>query len=92
MKTLDAYIRESREFVCEEWGKGEAVVAFYAPVTHVDGVTWIHPAWARESTWSAITARADRIWRVSGSFWNPSGFRLIWRGGPGLAAVEGGGR
>ncbi len=81
MKTSHSTIAESREFVCEEWGKGEETVTFYAPITREDGVTWIHPAWARESTWGAITARADRIWRVSGSFWNPGGFRLIWQGG-----------
>ena len=87
MKTSHSMIAESREFVCEEWGKGEETGRFYAPVTRVDGITWIHPAWARESTWGAITARAARIWRVSGSFWNPGGFRLIWRGG--LGAAEG---
>ena len=80
MKTMDQLIRESREFVCESWGKGEANVVFYAPVTRFDGRTWIHPAWAREAVWSDITLRADRIWRVSGSLWNPLGFRLIWRG------------
>jgi hypothetical protein len=82
MKTLDDIIRESREFVCEFWGKGEAGVTFYAPVTRIDGVTWIHPAWAREFTWEAVTQRAARIWQVSGSLWNPVGFRLIWRGEP----------
>jgi len=91
MKTLDRLIQESREFVCEQWGQGEASVAFYAPVTRMDGITWIHPAWAKESTWRDITLRADRIWRVSGSFWNPVGFRLIWRGEPALApSLEGG--
>jgi hypothetical protein len=78
MKTFPNIIIETREFVCEEWGKDEETVTFYAPLTRVDGVVWIHPAWAREAPWAAITARADRIWRVSGSFWNPIGFRLIW--------------
>jgi len=80
MKTMDCIIRESREFVCERWGQGEASVAFYAPVTRIDGITWIHPAWAKEATWGEITARAARIWRVSGSLWHPVAFRLIWRG------------
>jgi len=82
MKTLDETIRESREFVCEFWGQGEAGVALYAPLTRIDGVTWVHPAWAREFTWKAITQRAARIWQVSGSLWNPGSFRLIWRGEP----------
>jgi|GEM_PF-1769447 len=91
MSTLDHLIRESREFVCEHWGAGEASVAFYAPLTRIDGVTWIHPAWAREYTWEEITGRATRIWRVSGSLWNPLAFRLIWRGAPSplLLAAEG---
>ena len=59
---------------------------FYAPLTRIDGVTWIHPAWAREFTWEAVTQRAARIWQVSGSLWNPVGFRLIWRGEPLLIA------
>jgi hypothetical protein len=80
MKTLDRIIAESREFVCECWGKGGVI--FYAPVTRIDGVTWIHPAWAREFTWEAITLRSARIWQVSGSLWNPAGFRLIWHGEP----------
>ncbi|MEI8235503.1 MAG: hypothetical protein WCH57_12580 [Verrucomicrobiota bacterium] len=95
MKTLDQLIRESREFVCESWGVGDANVLFYAPVTRFDGRTWIHPAWAREAAWSEITVRADRIWRVSGSLWNPLAFRLIWRGDavlPVPAAGEGGRR
>jgi len=82
MKTLDLIIQESREFVCVFWGKGEAGVVFYAPLTRIDGVTWIHPAWSKEFTWEGITQRAARIWQVSGSFWNPVGFRLIWQGEP----------
>ena len=82
MKTLDLIIQESREFVCEPWGEGEASITRYAPVTHFEGITWIHPAWAREATWPEITLRADRIWRVRGSLWNPIGFHLIWRGEP----------
>ena len=82
MKTLDIIILESREFVCEYWGQGEASVAFYAPLTRIDGITWIHPAWSKEYTWSEITSRADRVWRISGSFWNPVGFRLIWHNIP----------
>ena len=82
MKTIDYIIQESREFVCEQWGKGEASVVFYAPVTRMYGITWIHPTWARECTWGEITARAARIWRVSGSLWNPVAFRLIWRETP----------
>lgn len=78
MKTFQNIIAESREFVCEVWGKGEATVTFYAPLTRVDGLTWIHPTWAREAAWGKITARADRIWLITGSFWNPLGFRLIW--------------
>ena len=81
MKTAHEIIRESREFVCEVWGKGEANVAFYAPMTRENGVVWIHPAWAREATWESMVSKADRIWRVSGSFWNPVGFQLIWKGG-----------
>ena len=88
MKTFPSIIAESREFVCEEWGKGEARVTLYAPLTRVDGVTWIHPTWAKEAAWAAITARADRIWHLSGSFWNPLGFRLIWNG-PCLRSPEG---
>ena len=86
MKTMDRIIRESREFVCEHWGQGDASVVFYAPLTRVDGITWIHPAWAREASWGEITLRAARIWRVSGSLWNPVAFRLIWRSEPGFAA------
>ena len=88
MKTMDHIIRESREFVCEHWGQGEACVVFYAPLTRIDGITWIHPAWAREGTWGEITARAARIWRVSGSLWNPVAFRLIWRGEPSMLATN----
>ncbi len=84
MKTLDIIIRESREFVCEHWGQGEAGVAFYAPLTRIDGITWIHPAWSKEYTWPEITQRADRVWRISGSFWNPVAFRLIWHNIPEL--------
>lgn len=80
MKTLDQLIRDSREFVCEQWGPNGASVAFYAPLTRLDGITWIHPAWAKEYPWMEITARATRIWRISGSLWNPGHFRLIWRG------------
>jgi len=82
MKTMDRIIQESREFVCEHWGQGEASVVFYAPLTRIDGITWIHPAWAKEYTWREITLRSARIWRVSGSLWNPVAFRLIWRGEP----------
>jgi len=87
MKTMDVIIRESREFVCEHWGQGEASVVFYAPLTRIDGITWIHPAWAKEYTWAEITLRADRVWRVAGSLWNPIGFRLIWRGLPAFPIV-----
>lgn len=82
MKTMDRIIQESREFVCEHWGQGEASVVFYAPLTRIEGITWIHPAWAKEYAWDEITRRAARIWRVSGSLWNPVAFRLIWRGEP----------
>jgi len=81
MKTSCEIIRESREFVCEVWGKGEATMTLYAPLTRQDGRVWIHLAWAREATWGSMVSRADRIWRVSGSFWNPVGFELIWKGG-----------
>jgi hypothetical protein len=90
MKTLDQIIRESREFVCESWGKGDANVLFYAPVTRFDGRTWIHPTWAREATWWDMTQRADRIWRVSGSLWNPGEFRLVWRAEAGLPLPQAG--
>ena len=88
MKTFHRHICESREFICEEWGKADETVTFYAPLTRVDGKLWVHPAWAKEATWAAITSRADRIWRVSGSFWNPVAFRLIWNGHAGLPAGE----
>ncbi len=67
-------------------GQGDASVVFYAPVTRIDGITWIHPAWAKEYTWAEITLRAARIWRISGSLWNPVAFRLIWRGEPNFFA------
>lgn len=76
-RTLDQWIGASTEFVCERWGEGEACVEFYAPVTRLDGMTWIHPAWAREYEWPDICRRATRIWLVSGSLWNPRDFRLI---------------
>ena len=76
--TLDNLIASSTEFVCETWGQGEASVAFYAPITRDNGVTWLHPTWAREATWVDIRERATRIWRVRGSLWNPRGFVLMW--------------
>jgi len=88
MKTLDLIIRESREFVCEHWGPRNAGVTFYAPLTRVDGLTWIHPTWAKEYRWDEITAKATRIWRVSGSLWNPVGFSLIWREESTLLATQ----
>ncbi len=78
-KTLDRMIAESTEFVCEHWGQGEASIELYAPVTRgIDGTTWIHPAWGRDYPWKEIVARATRIWRVSGSLWNPGTFTLIY--------------
>ena len=78
-KTLDRMIAESTEFVCERWGQGEAFVEFYAPLTRgTDGITWIHPAWARDYPWEEITARATCIWRVSGSLWNPGTLTLVF--------------
>jgi hypothetical protein len=76
---MDRAIAESTEFVCEKWGVGNASVSWYAPVTRADGVTWVHPTWAREASWEEITKRATRIWKVTGSLWNPSGFRLVWQ-------------
>ncbi len=77
-KGLDERIAESTEFVCERWGKGEASVEFYAPVTRMDGMTWLHPTWAKEWRWEDLQCRATRVWRVSGSLWNPREFVLVW--------------
>jgi len=85
-------IAESTEFVCERWGKGEEWIAFYAPVTRLNGALWIHPTWMREYRWEDLVRRATRVWLISGSFWNPGGFRLIHRREPAQAAgvMEGG--
>ncbi len=79
----DALIATSTEFVCERWSHGEGAIYFYAPVTRdPEGRTWLHPTCARVYQWEVIRARATRIWRVNGSFWNPHGFTLIHdRGG-----------
>ena len=82
MSTLDRLIPASTEFICECWGQGDATVTFYAPITRVDGAVWMHPTWAREYPWAEICAKASRIWRVSGSLWNPGNFVLIWNKGP----------
>lgn len=83
-------IPASTRFVCCRWGEEEAGVEFYAPVTCIDGALWIHPAWAREYTRQEIRRRATAIWKVSGSFWNPGVFRLIYSGpGGGQPSPEG---
>ena len=73
-------VSASTQFVCCRWGEEEAGVEFFAPVTRINGVFWIHPAWAREYPWPEIRQRASAIWRISGSFWNPGAFRLVHRG------------
>ena len=78
MQTIDEAIRSSTEFVCERWGQGEGAIEFYAPVTRLDGMTWVHPTWAREAAPEAIRRRATRIWLVSGSLWNPRGYALVY--------------
>lgn len=73
------------EFICETWGVGEMAIRRYAPITRdAAGALWIHPTLAKEMPWTAITARATRIWSASGSLWNPRCLRLIYR----AAAVE----
>ena len=76
--TLDQLIEASTEFVCERWGQGEAALTLYAPITRIDGTTWVHPGWAREATLSDMKLRATRIWNVRGSLWNPQEYVLIW--------------
>lgn len=73
----DHEITASTEFVCELWGRGEATVAFYAPVTRHGGFIWIHPTSARNASWEEMKRRATRIWQVHGSLWNPRDFTLI---------------
>jgi len=73
----DEEIAASTEFVCEEWGRGEATVAFYAPVTRRGRALWIHPTWARTASWEEMKRRATRIWLIRGSLWNPREFTLI---------------
>jgi hypothetical protein len=97
LKTLPQLIAESREFVRQTWGQEEACLHFYAPLTRMDGLTWVHPAWAREASWRDITRRAERIWSLSGSFWIPGLFRLIWHAPwalvpEGEGALRGGGQ
>ncbi|MEI6351912.1 MAG: hypothetical protein WCP06_12500 [Verrucomicrobiota bacterium] len=75
---LDQLIEASTEFVCEQWGQGEAALTLYAPVTRIDGTTWVHPAWAREATLTEMKKRATRIWKVRGSLWNPQEYVLVW--------------
>ena len=79
--SLDQLIETSTEFVCEQWGQAEGTLTLFAPVTRIDGITWIHPAWARESTWAEMQQRATRIWCVRGSLWNPREYVLIWERG-----------
>lgn len=76
MKTIDRLIAESTEFVCEKWVTSG--LCWYAPVTRWNGMTWVHPTWAKEVSWEEITRRATRIWEVHGSLWNPSGCRIVW--------------
>ena len=78
IETRDRSIMASTEFVSESWGQGDATVVFYAPLTRENGMIWLHPAWAREYPWEEITRRATRIWKVTGSLWNPREFVLIW--------------
>jgi len=78
MKTLDRLIEASTEFVYEQWGRGEASLMFFAPVTRDAGTVWTHPTWAREYTWDEITRKATRIWRVRGSLWNAQEYSLVW--------------
>lgn len=77
MITMDGLIAASREYVCERWGVGEAVVELYAPVTRLNGRVWIHPTWAKEMRQEEAKRCASRIWRVSGSLWNPASFKLV---------------
>lgn len=74
----DREIAGSTEFVCEWWGRGEGVIAFYAPVTREKGAVWIHPTWARSTSWEEMTRRATRIWGIRGSLWNPRDFTLLY--------------
>lgn len=76
---LDRMVAQSREFVCQRWGDHDAYVELYAPVTRWNGAFWIHATWARECPAAEIRARATRIWAISGSFWNPGVFRLLYR-------------
>lgn len=79
MHTTDGEISASREYVCEQWGSGEAVVELYAPVTRQGRRTWVHPTWARQMTLEQAKRCADRIWQVTGSLWNPTAFRLVYQ-------------
>jgi hypothetical protein len=77
--TLGQAATTTTEFVCERWGQGEAYVDLYAPLTRGDdGTIWIHPTGAKDYQWEVIVSRATRIWRVSGSFWNPGTLTLIY--------------
>lgn len=81
--SFDAEIAASTEFVCECWGVGEETLERFAPVTRdADGTAWIHPTRARDCPRKEIAARATRIWRVSGSFWNVGTLTLIHRRHP----------
>ena len=79
METVNEIIAESTEFVCENWGQGELGITYFAPVTRDNGTTWVHATLAREGTLEEMRRRATRIWRVTGSLWNPTQYTLIWR-------------
>jgi len=78
---MDGEIAASREYVCEQWGSGEATVEFFAPVTRQNGRIWVHPTWAKQMTLEEAMRCADRIWRVTGSLWNPAAFQLVYQAG-----------
>ena len=78
MKTFHESVMDSTEFAAMRLGNGDKSVTFFAPITRIEGVTWIHPTYQREFTWDEAKKIASRIWIVSGSLWNPVAFRLVY--------------
>ncbi|XHR29622.1 MAG: hypothetical protein ACFUZC_03500 [Chthoniobacteraceae bacterium] len=79
MKTISRIVAESTEFVFEEIGYGpSAKILRFAPVTRIDGIVWVHPTYARESTLAQMKGRASLLWQIT-SLWNPGPWRLVYQ-------------
>ncbi len=77
-RTIDEIIETATDYAAQEIFKDGDSITLYAPITVIDGVTWIHPTHAKDLPFEEVSRRAVRIWKIRGSFWNIAGLRLIW--------------